>query len=866
MREVLDIFKGGENVKHSTGSLLPTEKMSADKSKTTPSVNVLSTQPGYLDLTPEQAKRLIRTEPIHDYYEVEDEPFARGKYATVRRCRHRVTGRQFAAKFLRKRRRSADLRDEIIHEIAVLEACKHSSRIVKLHEVFETTQDMILLLELACGGELQMLLDKDEVPTERQVVRLMKQILDGLIDLHKINVAHLDIKPQNLVLTGEFPDCDVKLCDFGISRYLNQGVDVREILGTPDYVAPEVLNYEPISLATDMWSVGVLLYVLLTGCSPFGGDSKQETFCNIAQCRLDFPDDLFEDISEEAKDLMKKLMLKNPSKRLTAQECLQHRWLTMPSTAYDKTLMNNSLNSTTSNTLTNIATTPRTPTPSKKPAPTLEHSEEEDRSLSFDETINDGCTSKMKPSSSSPMLKTVTSAIKLSPNNNNSNNNISKQLQNNDLCINNNNVNIKNINNNNNNNSKGLSEERRKSFQKHMKHLVQRLEGENDDNESTELNNNNDNSNNKNNEKTINISSKLRSKDCGNATNILDNSSIINNNKISSPKNTNVTSTPLRRIESFSRNITRANGMQTMPVSRIRTYKIDRSCNIFTSDNKQNNLIFHHRDSSGDDNDDTGIHHHRSTESSIFKFRRVFILDDADDSPPPSINGSLSSENSSMSDSNSDTISEMSIDSSSDRSSVISLDDSFDFVYGTKTLTHNRHYTSCYNVWEAVKNQNASSSSTSNRTVWPRECSGSVARALSKFTTSTSKTTTTTTSSTKVTEYKEGNFHHNRQRKSLTIFNGTGNNTTLTTTIQSPSATKSPASKSTTNKKCVGLELMRDDNNGNVVVIREVKAVHGSKFPRCSEVKCESVQSRIRRLQIQNGLQTELAKQRYDVF
>ncbi|KAL1463020.1 hypothetical protein WDU94_014812, partial [Cyamophila willieti] len=120
-------------------------------------------------------------------------------------------------------------------------------------------------------------------------------------------------QPQNLVLTGEFPDCDVKLCDFGISRYLSQDVDVREILGTPDYVAPEVLNYEPISIATDMWSVGVLMYVLLTGCSPFGGDTKQETFCNIAQCKLEFPDELFEDISEPAQDLMRRLMVKKPA-------------------------------------------------------------------------------------------------------------------------------------------------------------------------------------------------------------------------------------------------------------------------------------------------------------------------------------------------------------------------------------------------------------------------------------------------------------------------------------------------------------------------------------------------------------------------
>ncbi|XP_050438580.1 calcium/calmodulin-dependent protein kinase type IV-like [Adelges cooleyi] len=283
-------------------------------------------QPGYLDLTAEQVDRLISKEPIDKDYEVEIEPFARGKYATVRRCRDRKSGKQYAAKFLRKRRRNADLRPEILHEVAVLEACTYNSRIVNLYKVFETGTEMILLLEMAPGGELQMVLDRDEVPSELEVARLMQQILDGLNYLHTINVAHLDIKPQNLVLTADFPNCDVKLCDFGISRYLSEGVDVREILGTPDYVAPEVLNYEPIDVQTDMWSIGVLMYVLLTGCSPFGGDTKQETFCNISQCKLDFPEDLFQDISEDAIDLMKKLMVKNPRDRLTAKDCLGHTW------------------------------------------------------------------------------------------------------------------------------------------------------------------------------------------------------------------------------------------------------------------------------------------------------------------------------------------------------------------------------------------------------------------------------------------------------------------------------------------------------------------------------------------------------------
>lgn len=97
----------------------------------------------------------------------------------------------------------------------------------------------------------------------------------------------------------------LKLCDFGISRIVQEGRKVREILGTPDYVAPEVLQYEPLSLKTDIWSIGVLAYVLLTGRSPFGGDTKQETFLNVSQCALTFPEELFDDVSPMAIDFMK---------------------------------------------------------------------------------------------------------------------------------------------------------------------------------------------------------------------------------------------------------------------------------------------------------------------------------------------------------------------------------------------------------------------------------------------------------------------------------------------------------------------------------------------------------------------------------
>ncbi|XP_053637521.2 uncharacterized protein [Cherax quadricarinatus] len=202
-----------------------------------------------------------------------------------------------------------------------------AQRTIQLQDVFSTERELVLVMEYAAGGDLQTLLDEDMVPYERDVISFTRQLLEGLVFVHDLNLVHLDIKPQNLVLMGEFPDCAVKLCDFEISRVLTPGREVREILGTPDYVAPEILLYEPITKKTDMWSLGVLTYVLLTGFLPFGGNTDQETFLQISRGELDFPEELFEDISPEAIDFIQRLLVRQPERRMSAQECLGHPWM-----------------------------------------------------------------------------------------------------------------------------------------------------------------------------------------------------------------------------------------------------------------------------------------------------------------------------------------------------------------------------------------------------------------------------------------------------------------------------------------------------------------------------------------------------------
>ncbi|KAL0966124.1 hypothetical protein UPYG_G00291200 [Umbra pygmaea] len=275
-------------------------------------------------------KTQISTEPFEDVYKVvPDKELGRGKFAVVKRCVEKSTGTLYAAKFLRKRRKGQDCRSEVLHEVAVLELTDPSHRIITLHQVYETPTEMVLVLEYAAGGEIfdRCVAEGDEAFTQDEVKQIMRQILEGLAFLHRNRIVHLDLKPQNIMLTCVRPLGDIKIVDFGLSRRLCQNQELREIMGTPEYVAPEILNYEPISTATDMWSIGVLVYVMLTGTSPFLGDDKQETFLNISQINIDYTEDELQDLPDSAINFIQSLLIKEPKSRATAEECLRHPWL-----------------------------------------------------------------------------------------------------------------------------------------------------------------------------------------------------------------------------------------------------------------------------------------------------------------------------------------------------------------------------------------------------------------------------------------------------------------------------------------------------------------------------------------------------------
>nr|CAH8848602.1 unnamed protein product [Trichobilharzia regenti] len=246
-----------------------------------------------------------------------------GKFGEVKRCQEIKTGREFAAKFVPIA--SKEDMDSVMNEIAIMNTLRHP-RLIQLYDAYHLDNEVTLVLELITGGELfERIIDESFDLNESRCIKFMHEILQGVEYMHSQNVIHLDLKPENILcLSGT--SFKTKIIDFGLARfYENKHLCV--LFGTPEFVSPEVISYEPVSPAADMWSLGVICYVMLSGLSPFMGESQGETLANIMRVKYHFDYPEFAEISNDARDFIKKLLVKDPRKRLTATECLQHQWL-----------------------------------------------------------------------------------------------------------------------------------------------------------------------------------------------------------------------------------------------------------------------------------------------------------------------------------------------------------------------------------------------------------------------------------------------------------------------------------------------------------------------------------------------------------
>nr|XP_008170399.1 myosin light chain kinase 2, skeletal/cardiac muscle isoform X1 [Chrysemys picta bellii]XP_042698536.1 myosin light chain kinase 2, skeletal/cardiac muscle isoform X1 [Chrysemys picta bellii] len=247
-----------------------------------------------------------------------------GKFGEVRTCTERGTGLKLAAKIIRKQ--GSKDKEMALVEIEVMNQLNHRN-LIQLYEAIETPREIVLFMEFVEGGELfERIIDEDYHLTEVDCMVFVRQICDGITFMHQMRVLHLDLKPENILCvtsTGHM----VKIIDFGLARRYNPREKLKVNFGTPEFLSPEVVNYDQVSYSTDMWSLGVITYMLLSGLSPFLGDDDTETLNNVLEAKWYFDEEAFEGISDEAKDFVSNLIIKQKSGRMSAAKCLQHPWL-----------------------------------------------------------------------------------------------------------------------------------------------------------------------------------------------------------------------------------------------------------------------------------------------------------------------------------------------------------------------------------------------------------------------------------------------------------------------------------------------------------------------------------------------------------
>ncbi|XP_057666352.1 myosin light chain kinase family member 4-like [Diorhabda carinulata] len=284
---------------------------------------------GEIELSfPHRTVQIQRGVDPKELYILEEE-IGRGKFGTVYRCKEKSTGLCLAAKFIACPKKE-DKRN-VEREIDIMRSLQHP-RLIQIYDAFENGKIMTVILELIQGGELfERVIDDDFILTEKSCTVFMRQICEGVDFIHKQRILHLDMKPENILCLTKTGN-RIKIIDFGLARKFDPNKKLQVLFGTPEFVAPEVVNFDEIGYGTDMWSVGVICYVLLSGLSPFMGHTDVETMANVTIAKYDFDDEAFDEISDNAKDFIRKLLIKDMNQRLTASDCLNHDWLKRKST------------------------------------------------------------------------------------------------------------------------------------------------------------------------------------------------------------------------------------------------------------------------------------------------------------------------------------------------------------------------------------------------------------------------------------------------------------------------------------------------------------------------------------------------------
>ena len=264
----------------------------------------------------------ILTEPISKNYLIISD-LGQGSYGQVKKVRHRKLNEIRAMKITNKKSDSSKIEIEILRKIS-------HPNITNIFEIYEDSRKYYIMMEFLQGGELFEAITSSGSFSELSAAKVMKQLLSAVNYLHTNHIVHRDLKPENIMLTTEPHDgnYEIKLIDFGAARNFIPGKKINKFIGTSYYIAPEVLkeNYDE---KCDIWSCGVILYILLCGYPPFNGNTNIDIYHNIQTQNPVFSGEEWEEITKEAISLIKNMLNKNPIKRFSAEMCLEHKWFKM---------------------------------------------------------------------------------------------------------------------------------------------------------------------------------------------------------------------------------------------------------------------------------------------------------------------------------------------------------------------------------------------------------------------------------------------------------------------------------------------------------------------------------------------------------
>eukprot|EP00457_Paulinella_chromatophora_P002685 gb/GEZN01002690.1/.p1 GENE.gb/GEZN01002690.1/~~gb/GEZN01002690.1/.p1 ORF type:complete len:713 (-),score=81.06 gb/GEZN01002690.1/:160-2298(-) len=266
------------------------------------------------------------SQSVKKYYTFESK-IASGSFGIVWRATNKENGKSYAIKVIKK----ADLKQEadlqaVYKEIKVMEAVNHAN-CVRFYKVFESKRKFQIVMELLSGCELFDRIVSQKHFSERAAAKATKDVASALEYLHGCGIVHRDLKPENMIFLNKEANSPVKLVDFGLARFFKEDEKMYTACGTPAYVAPEILLGKGYGAAVDLWSLGILVYVMLCGFQPFRATSRKKLLICICRGQFEFPQKHWGDISSEAKDLIQALLTLEPKERLSAEQVLAHPWI-----------------------------------------------------------------------------------------------------------------------------------------------------------------------------------------------------------------------------------------------------------------------------------------------------------------------------------------------------------------------------------------------------------------------------------------------------------------------------------------------------------------------------------------------------------